>query len=104
MSCGVGHRQSLDLVLLWLWHRLAVVALIRPLAWELPYAMGVALKKKKERKKEIHLGLLDYFSSLILTSTNSPNQRTVIKKELQIPPLKMGQGMDSPFCLLKALF
>ena len=33
------------LVLLWLWHRPPAVALIQPLALELPYAMGVALKK-----------------------------------------------------------
>ena len=26
MSCGVGHRHSLDLALLWLWCRLAAVA------------------------------------------------------------------------------
>ena len=29
-----------------LWCRPAAVALIRPLAWELPYTAGVALKKK----------------------------------------------------------
>ena len=29
---------------LWLWHRLAAVAPIRPLAWELPYAADAALK------------------------------------------------------------
>ena len=28
-----------------LWCRLAVAALIQPLAWELPYATGAALKK-----------------------------------------------------------
>ena len=51
MSYGVGHRHSLDLVLLWLQCRLAAVALIQPLAWgSLPYAMGVALKKKKRKK------------------------------------------------------
>ena len=33
-----------DLALLWLWHRPAAAALIRPLAWEPPYASGVALK------------------------------------------------------------
>ena len=33
--------------LLWLWQRLAPVAPIRFLAWELPYAVDVALKKKK---------------------------------------------------------
>ena len=31
---------------LWLWCRLAVAALIWPLAWELPYATGAALKEK----------------------------------------------------------
>ena len=35
-----------DLVLLWLWCRLAGVAVIRPLAWEPPYAAGVALKRQ----------------------------------------------------------
>ena len=30
-----------------LWHRPAAPAPIRPLAWELPYAMGAALKKVK---------------------------------------------------------
>ena len=33
--------------MLWLWHRLAAVALFRPLAWGLPYAEGAALKRKK---------------------------------------------------------
>ena len=46
MSCGVGHRCSSDLALLWLWCRLAATALIRPLAWESPYAMGMALKRR----------------------------------------------------------
>ena len=48
MNCGVGHRHSLDLVLLWLWRRLAATALILPLAWEPPYAMNVAVKIKKK--------------------------------------------------------
>ena len=34
--------------LLWLWWRLTAVALIRPLAWEPPYAMGAALKRQKD--------------------------------------------------------
>ena len=37
-----------DLVLLWLWRRLAATALIQPLHWEPLYAAGVALKKKKK--------------------------------------------------------
>ena len=36
------------LALLWLWRRPVVVALIRPLAWEPPYAEGMALKSKKK--------------------------------------------------------
>ena len=47
MSCGAGCRHSLDRALLW--HRLEAVALIQPLAWELPYAMDAALKKKKKK-------------------------------------------------------
>ena len=38
-----------DLALLWLWHRPAAVSLIGPLAWELPYATGAALKSKKKK-------------------------------------------------------
>ena len=41
VSCGVGCRGGLNLA--WLW--LAAAALIRP--WELPYAMGTALKSKE---------------------------------------------------------
>ena len=53
MSCGVGHRSGSDLALLWLWlwHRLAAVALIGPLAWEPPYASRAALKSKKKKKQ-----------------------------------------------------
>ena len=46
MSCDVGCGYSSDLALLWLWCRPSATALIRPLAWELPYAAGVALKRK----------------------------------------------------------
>ena len=52
MSCGVGRRRGLDLVWLWLWCRLAATALIRPLAWEPPYSVGVALEKTKRQKKK----------------------------------------------------
>ena len=36
-------------MLLWLWYRLAAVALTQPLAWEPPYITGVAVTKKKEK-------------------------------------------------------
>ena len=38
--------------LLWLWCRLVATALIRPLAWESPYAQGAALEKAKRQKKK----------------------------------------------------
>ena len=37
---------------MWLWCRLAAAARIQPLAWELPCATGVALKKKEKKKKK----------------------------------------------------
>ena len=49
VSCGVGHRHGSDLALLWLWCRLVATALIPPLAWEPPYATGVALKRQKKK-------------------------------------------------------
>ena len=39
--------------LLWLWRRLAAGAPIRHLAWEPPYAEGVALEKTKKDQKII---------------------------------------------------
>ena len=42
----LGHRPGLDPVLLWLWHSPAAAALTQLLAWELPYAVGAALKSK----------------------------------------------------------
>ena len=52
MCCEVGHRRSSDLELLWLWHRLVATALIRPLAWQLLYAVVTALKRQKKKKKK----------------------------------------------------
>ena len=52
MSCGVGCRHSLDPALVWLWCRLAATAPIQPLAWELPYAIGAALKRKQQQNKQ----------------------------------------------------
>ena len=59
MSCGVGHRHIWDLALLWLW--LAATALIRPLAWEPPYAVGEALKEKRKKKKKKKKKTKKYF-------------------------------------------
>ena len=50
MSCGVGRRRGLDPVFLWLWCKLATTAQIRPLAWEPPCSVGVALEKTKNKQ------------------------------------------------------
>ena len=60
VSCGVGRRQGSDPVLLWLWRRLAAVALIQPLAGNL-HMLHLWLyrnrkKKKKEKKEEKYIG------------------------------------------------
>ena len=48
MSYSVGRRRGLDLALLGLWRMPVATALNRPLAWDPPYAVGVALRKKKK--------------------------------------------------------
>ena len=76
MSCGIGYRGGSDLMLLWLWRRLAAVALIPPLAWEPPYAAGAALKRhnksicRDKRKENLSLAIHKILTSkcyLIIT-------------------------------------
>ena len=38
--------------LLWLWCRQVALAPVQPLAWEPPYAVGEALKSKKNKKQK----------------------------------------------------
>ena len=77
LSCGVGHRCSSDLALLWLWYRPGATAPIWPLAWEALYAVGVALKRQKKKKKKkssnflycticVTLGFFKYYFSIVL--------------------------------------
>ena len=47
-------------ILLWLWYRLAAAALIQPLAWELPHALGVALKSKIKRERESDFNCISF--------------------------------------------
>ena len=51
MSCGGGHRHGSDPTLLLQWHRPAATAPIWPLVWDPPYAMGAALKRQRDQKK-----------------------------------------------------
>ena len=65
MSCGVGHRLGLDLLLLWLWRRLAAVALIQPLVWEL-HMLRVPPEKAKKKKKAHNITYVVFLSKMRL--------------------------------------
>ena len=71
MSCGVGRRRGSDPALLWLWHRPEATALIRPLAWEPPYAAGADLGKKKSKIK-VSL-LMNVYRSIIIRELRVPS-------------------------------
>ena len=62
-----------DILLLWLWHRPAAVALIRPLAWEPPCASGAALKKTKKKPPQQHAFLFHTPRVCILNSLEFPS-------------------------------
>ena len=47
MSCGVVHKHGSDIMLLWLWSRLAAAALIRPLAWEANHDISATTKETR---------------------------------------------------------
>ena len=53
LNGSVGHRHGSDPALLSLWQRPAAAAPVQPLAWEPPYAVGMALKKKKLETTQI---------------------------------------------------
>ena len=51
---------QLDPELLWLWRRPAATAPIRPLAWEPPYAAGVAQEMAKRQKRKKKKRILEF--------------------------------------------
>ena len=92
MSCGVGCRCGLDSSLLWPWSWLAATALIGSLAWEPPYAAGVALEKTKGQKSKKQLKkrflsaepqqeLQNYTEVSPHTSQNGRHQKKFIKNK-----------------------
>ena len=63
MLSGLKIRADAAQILLCreLWCTPATVALIRPLAWEQPYAAGVALKKKKKKVRVFLIFVFVFF-------------------------------------------
>ena len=85
MSCDVGHRCGLDLALLWLWPRLATTTLIRPQAWEPPYATGMALEKTERPKKKKKIQYLSMIKKLLRIERRFPQlHKKITKKPIAI--------------------
>ena len=80
MSCGVGCICGSDPALLWLWRRPATIALIGPLAWELPRAAGAALEEAKRQTKKKILTILHF-----LLYTNAKKKKNQTKKNVSNP-------------------
>ena len=77
MSCGVGRRHGLVLVLLWLWGKPVAAAPIRPLAWEPPYTAG-AVQEMAPKKKKILIG-----SSLTQTKNDTLCSSETVPMEIK---------------------
>ena len=67
VSCVVGCRLGSDPTLLWVWCR--PKSPIRPLAYELPYVLGAALKSKEKKRtcsgRQWHLRHLRFDETMI---------------------------------------
>ena len=75
MTCGVGRRLNLDLVLLCLWSRPAAAALIQPLAWKPPYTKSVLPLAHTPKKR---------LSSLFKSSPMAPVEFITLKPMAQV--------------------
>ena len=70
---AVGHRCGSDPALRWLWCWPEAATLIQPLTREFPYAMGIALKGKKEKERKEKEGpFLDAGLCLYQAPSESP--------------------------------
>ena len=86
MSCGVGYRHRWDPELLWLRRRVVATALIQPVAWEPPYAVGVALEKTKRQKKKKKKKDVPHHMSLKKCKLNNT--------EVPVNTFKNGQNLE----------
>ena len=82
--CNAGRRCNLDPEFLWLWCRPAAAAPIQPLDYEFPYAIDVALNRKKKKKKgvlnttDIMVNLAYNFSCLLEIMQNGMYQNSFV--------------------------
>ena len=78
MSSSIGRRCSSDLMLQWLWSRPADATLIQPLAQELPYATGVALKIKTNKQTNKQKNNSSWLYSVLLVEPAEISELLVI--------------------------
>ena len=102
MSCGVGRRRSSDPALLWC--RPAAEAPIQPLAWEPPYAMGVALKKKKKDRGQAGSKSKEHIFSVLQRSIYYRAGSALPKLQSSAYPLQECHMLISVFFLLLFFF
>ena len=101
LSSCVGGRGSSDRALLWLWCRPAVAALIRSLAWELPYVAGVALKSKQQqqKKKKLYKVVYVFITFFFWLFKDTPlaygPSRLGVESELWLPAYTTATAMQS---------
>ena len=75
---------------LWLWRRLAAVAPTRPLAWEPPYAVGMALERQKDKKERKEMKGKERRregereASVLLGDKSSPSSTTWLQRVLSL--------------------
>ena len=50
---GVVAPWVKNMTMVGLWARVTAKAIVRSLAWELPYAMDVAIKRKRKKKRGV---------------------------------------------------
>jgi len=81
VSCGVGHRRGSDFTVLWLCRRLEATPPIRPLAWEPPYAVGVALEKTLKTNKQTNKTELPYDLPIPFLGMYLKKMKTVTLKD-----------------------
>ena len=95
--------------MLWLWHRPAAVTLISALAWELPYATDVALKKKRKEKKKnafilsVFYPKTDRQKNSVWVLAHQTSEKLFTHPTLHESSLKEKESIQSSYILSKVL-
>ena len=91
-----------DPALLWLWYRLAATALIGPLAWEPPCAVGAALKTKNKKQKKTCCALISAGAQpspvprLTAPSPQAPGLQGCSQTKTRLPHARGAAGLGLP--------